>query len=105
MARGSTATESEETTEEAPATEEVKVPQWRYFSVSLEIQASSMDENISAEQVEEALKDQVVLPSAVHIQGIGHVNIVGATSGGASESSSPTEINSGYGREVPPKEE
>lgn len=108
MARGSSSsTESEETVEtvEAPAEEQVEeAPKPRYFSISIELQLVTDDQDVSAEAVEAAAKEQIVLPANLSLQP-GSITVLGATSGGTSESSSPTEINGGYGREEPPKEE
>jgi hypothetical protein len=71
---------------------------WRYFTVSADIQLASQDQNISPEAVEAAVSEQVIMPSAVNIQGFPHVNIVGVTAGGVSESDSPTQHSAGFGR-------
>lgn len=104
MAKGSAAV-GEEVAEEAPAEEAApEPPKARFFSVALEIQLVSDNQNVSAEGVEAAVKEQVILPPAVSLQP-GSANILGATSGGVSESTSPTEIDDGYGRMAPPKED
>lgn len=90
---------SAETTEEAPAP-----AAWRYFTVSAEIQLATQDQNVSADSIEAAVKEQVILPSAVSVLPA-QVTVVGVTSGGVSEQSTPTQIGAGYGREAPPEEE
>jgi hypothetical protein len=100
------------TSDDAPAPEskstektpEPETPKPRYFTVQVNVDAFSDDQNITVEGVEIASKEQVILPTTLDIDGR-KLTVLGAKVGGVSESGDRPKTETGFGREGDPEEE
>jgi hypothetical protein len=110
------------TTEEAPKkskaeaqvetqaeVEEQSLPLTRYITVSVDIEVSVSSDEVTAEQVADAAREQVTLPNLLWVgisNGQAAATVLGATGTGVVDSGEQVASwEAGFGREASPEEE
>jgi hypothetical protein len=76
-----------------------------YYTVSVDVFVSSDDDRVTQKHVEEAIREQILLPPGLSILGIDTPAIIGGTVSGVSKSAKGPELESGFGRDYPDDDE